>query len=202
MAKPAASSTYTVTGTDAWGCAASDTVRIGVGEALPIKASGDGVPISCDNSLAQLHVTGATSYVWSPGRYLNDSTMAHPVATPPTTMRFSVIGYNESGCSGRDTITVVSLKESTLAMPNIFTPNGDGLNERVFPQAQCDFTFVRWSVYNRWGQRVYTSTNALEGWNGQCNGSPCDVGVYPFVVEGIGGDGRAKQLTGNLTLTR
>ena len=200
MAKPDGPTTYTVTGTDAFGCVNSDTARVNINEALPVKASGDGQPISCDNSLAQLHATGAASYVWSPGQYLNDSTMAHPVATPPQTMQFTVIGSNSAGCTGRDTITVVSLKESTLAIPNIFTPNGDGLNDRVFPKVQCDFHFKQWSIYNRWGQRVYFSTDETKGWDGHFNGGLCDVGVYVFVVEGTGDAGDAKKLTGNITL--
>jgi gliding motility-associated-like protein len=202
MAKPDSMTLYTVTGTDIYGCVNRDTVRVMVNDALPVKASGDGQPISCDNSLAQLHVTGATTYVWSPGQYLNDSTMAHPVATPPATMLFTVIGSNSAGCTGRDTITVVSVKESTLMMPNAFTPNGDGINDRVYPLVYCDFTFRSFSIYNRWGQRVFHGTKLEQGWDGHLNGEPAEVGVYPFYLEGVGADGQTKFLKGNLTLLR
>ena len=78
----------------------------------------------------------------------------------------------------------ISLSESRLAVPNTFTPNGDGVHDvlKVSYESLVKFQAV---VFNRWGQRLYSWTNPDEGWDGDDQ----PVGVYYIVVEAEGGDG-------------
>ena len=65
-------------------------------------------------------------------------------------------------------------------MPNVFTPNGDGVNDLFLPK----FTYVdwaEWTVFSRWGQEVYRSQSITQGWDGRIAGKAAPDGVY-FVV--------------------
>ena len=88
---------------------------------------------------------------------------------------------------------------------NVFSPNGDGLNDLFRITSDCDVYSFDMSIYNRWGQLVNYSRNVAYGWNGFINGEPAAEGVYYFVVEYkdfvvVDAD---RQLTrGSFTLTR
>jgi gliding motility-associated-like protein len=202
VATPTVPTTYIVTGTAAGGCTGIDSVRVTVSGEIKVDAYGDGQPISCNHSLAQLHASGATSYVWHPGQYLNDSTQAHPVATPPKTMLFTVEGRSGDGCVGRDTIRVLVEPGATLYIPNVFTPNGDGLNDVVYPTIYCDFHFDRFAMFNRWGQKLFETKDYTMGWNGRYNGEYCEQGVYTYYISGTTSLGAPVLFKGNVTLLR
>jgi gliding motility-associated-like protein len=78
----------------------------------------------------------------------------------------------------------ITLSESRLAVPNTFTPNGDGVHDmlKVSYESLVKFQAI---IFNRWGQRLYSWTNPDEGWDG----ADQPVGVYYIVVEAKGGDG-------------
>lgn len=80
----------------------------------------------------------------------------------------------------------ITVKECncTLAMPNVFTPNGDGKNDHFRPYAACPSRISNYSlkVFNRWGKQVFESENVKEGWDGLYNDSPAPTDVYVYVV--------------------
>lgn len=91
--------------------------------------------------------------------------------------------YNVSthGCINYDTVNVYM---NEIKTPNAFSPNGDGVNDVFNPISFNDHAeIIDFSVYNRWGDRIFY-TNKLHGaWDGYFNQKPCDVGVYFYVVE-------------------
>ncbi len=105
VATPIGTTTYTVIGTASSGCTDTAFVTVTVNPLPPVNA---GTSLSiCVGSTANLSVTGATSYVWSPGGALNDSTIANPVASPTITTLYTVFGTDVNGCRASDTISVV-----------------------------------------------------------------------------------------------
>lgn len=71
-------------------------------------------------------------------------------------------------------------------MPDAFTPNGDGRNDRFRPRASGDQIFIRhFEVYNRWGQLVWKGygQGAVDGWDGMFGGKPADIGTYFYVID-------------------
>lgn len=74
-----------------------------------------------------------------------------------------------------------------LYMGTAFTPNSDGTNDVFGPVYQCDLTQYTFRIFNRWGNLVYETSDPQSGWDGLCKGSPCQGGVYVWVVsyEGI-----------------
>ncbi len=71
-----------------------------------------------------------------------------------------------------------------IFFPNVFSPNGDGLNDEFFPSIGTSLTFSSYDlkVFNRWGQVVYQSTAFDRGWDGQIRGTASDTGVYVWVL--------------------
>lgn len=70
----------------------------------------------------------------------------------------------------------------TLYMPNAFSPNGDVLNESIGPKAECNFEQYSYSVYNRWGNLIFQSSQPQELWDGKYLGSECPEGVYIYLL--------------------
>lgn len=107
VASPATTTTYTVTVTDASGCASSDSVKVTV-NAFPLPTINAGTSLAiCAGESANLSVTGANTYLWSPGTSLNDPASQTPIASPSGTTLYTVRGTDQNGCYGEDTITVV-----------------------------------------------------------------------------------------------
>ena len=98
-----------------------------------------------------------------------------------------VCAVNNATCTSDSMEVTVAVAESYLAVPNVFTPNGDGKNDefRVAYRSLRDFHI--W-VYNRWGKLVYESTDPAKGWDGNINGRPAAEGAYFYVVRAMGTD--------------
>jgi len=88
-------------------------------------------------------------------------------------------------------------------MPTGFTPNGDGINDLFQPLGAAVFSKdFDMSIWNRWGQEVYRSTDPTKGWDGNFKGQPAITGVYAYVISYKNYYNESKILKGNLTLLR
>ena len=132
---------------------------------------------------------------------------ATTTARPTHTTTFMVEVTDIFGCKMWDTVYVkVTEKycgEPLIFIPNAFTPNGDGKNDKLFVRSEIieSFTF---RIYNRWGELIFETQNIEEGWDGKYNGKNCPPGVYDYYYEGVCvGESHAKYKTkGNITLIR
>ena len=93
----------------------------------------------------------------------------------------------DGDCEKDSTQIDISVPESQLLVPNVFTPNGDGQNDefRVLYRSLREFHI--W-VYNRWGKLVYESTDPAKGWDGTIGGRPAAEGAYYYVIRALGTD--------------
>jgi len=108
-----------------------------------------------------------------------------------------------NGCTASDTITVQ--KDCYMDIPNVFTPNGDGVNDYFFPRQFLTrgVTKFKMSVYNRWGQSIYeTEVPDGRGWDGNFNDKPQPAGVYVYLIDVKFKDGQIEHHQGNVTLLR
>ncbi len=87
-------------------------------------------------------------------------------------------------------------------MPTGFSPDGNDLNETFGPRVGKDVQSFTYYIYDRWGNRVFMSSDVKERWDGKVNGTPANTGVFAFMAEVKYKDGRTEQLNGNLTLMR
>jgi len=107
------------------------------------------------------------------------------------------------GCEASDTLSVSN--SCYLDIPNVFTPNGDGLNDYFLPRnllAKGLATF-KMDIYNRWGELIFETTNTDgRGWDGRFNNTPQPEGVFVYVIDATFIDGEKEHHTGNVTLLR
>jgi gliding motility-associated-like protein len=134
----------------------------------------------------QLSVTGGgSSFTWTPPTWLSDPTIANPVATPGDKVTYKVVVRNDAGCSDSDYVQIKVMPFPGIYMPTGFTPNNDGLNDDIKPTFTKEFTLDEFSIYNRWGQKVFSTSQRNVGWNGQLAGLKQDAGVYVWVINAL-----------------
>lgn len=93
---------------------------------------------------------------------------------------------SNSLCSHSDSM-IVNVSESFIQSPNVFTPNGDGMNDQFRVAYKSITSFQCW-VYNRWGRQVYMWTDPAKGWDGKINGKDAVPGPYFYVIKAKGSD--------------
>ena len=103
------------------------------------------------------------------------------------------------------TATTINMEvESTnclVSMPNVFTPDGDGLNDFFAPVSDGFVEILQFKIFNRWGNVVFDKNNQ-EGWDGTNDGKSVPSDVYVYTIELINGDGSRELLSGDVTLVR
>jgi gliding motility-associated-like protein len=114
-------------------------------------------------------------------------------------------------CSSTATTTIIVVDsegpdpvdgESSIEVPNVFTPNGDGRND-VLELSVFNITSVEMGLYNRWGQRIYLIEFPRQVWDGRSfSGESATEGTYFFELKALGGDGVQHELRGSVTLIR
>ncbi len=93
-------------------------------------------------------------------------------------------------CHSDTTEINISISTSQLLVPNVFTPNGDGVNDEFRVAYRSIIEFDCW-VYNRWGHLVYHWTDPAKGWDGTINGRPAAEGAYYYIIRAKGADAEA-----------
>ncbi len=132
---------------------------------------------------------------WNTG----DSTASVNVTLPGN--YYATVRIN--GCELTDTILVKS--DCYMNVPNVFTPNGDGINDYFFPRQLLTSSLVtfKMDIYNRWGQLIFETTRTDgRGWDGNLNDIQQPEGVYIYIIEATFKDGEKEKHQGNITLLR
>lgn len=109
------------------------------------------------------------TYEWSPAYGLSNATVRNPVVQADRDITYTLKVENPGGCSDIDTVRFRYMKGPEIYVATAFTPNEDGLNDvlNFFPVGMESFVFT---VYNRWGQIVFTSSDINKGWDGKVKG--------------------------------
>lgn len=170
---------------------AGNDTSVMVGQAVPLDA-------------VDVGRVGFNAYAWTPS-----SGLSNPFAADPTAS-FSAIGeYTYAvtatapdGCTAADSITIKVYALADIFVPSAFTPNHDGHNDvlRALPVSMRDFKYL--SVFNRWGQQVFTTTNPGIGWDGTFNGQEMPTGTYVWMAGGVDYMGRVVERKGVVVLVR
>lgn len=156
-------------------------VSINPGPDVSAQKSND---IDCSNITSNLTATGAAQYSWTPTAGLDDPRKPNPVASINATTTFTVTGTNDFGCTGTDTVTVKvsNAGRPIFEVPNAFTPNGDRINNCFGIRRWAQVNQLEFTIYNRWGQKVFSTNDPGKCWDGTLNGKPQDSGGYVYVI--------------------
>ena len=123
---------------------------------------------------------------------------------PTQSQTVYVEGTNSTGCMVRDSvfIDVLGCDGKTIYMPNTFTPNGDGLNDKFFIRTATLSSIKYFRIFDEWGNMVFETNHLEEGWDGSINGKAAAQAVYVYVLEGKCQNGYDVIKTGNVTAIR
>lgn len=196
---------YTVTITDAKGCSVETGGDILISYQLGVHAAASAV-VTTGNPV-QLSVTANTDhnnvYTWAPAASVACGTCANTSANPYQTTTFTVYAVDTNGCKAEDTITVQVNSETTIFIPNAFTPNSDGVNDqfKIFGDLSSVY-FMDIAVYDRWGEKVFESNDPNFEWDGTYRGEPAPTGVYVYAATAVFSNGTHKDFKGSVTLLR
>jgi gliding motility-associated-like protein len=119
-------------------------------------------------------------YLWTPATYLSSDTSVSPKTIPDDDITYKLTLTAKGGCSVSDTIFVRVLKGPEV--PNVFSPNGDGINDTWKIKYLDGYVGATIDVYNRYGQLVYKGVGYDVEWDGTYNGHPLPVGTYYYII--------------------
>ena len=184
-----------------------DTIHVNVTAALSINAGRD-TTILMNQPLqlnAKISDGRSVNYIWAPTTGLNNTNIANPIAILDGNLliRYTVTAIDSIGCSATDNLVVTVLKIGPeIYVPTGFTPNADGRNDVLKPTVYGITQQYYFSVFNRWGQRIFFTTVIGKGWDGYWNGVAQPSGAYIFVAEGVDFLGKRITRTGTSVLIR
>ncbi|GAA4313540.1 hypothetical protein GCM10023143_23870 [Compostibacter hankyongensis] len=153
-------------------------------------------------------VDGNLSYRWDfgDGGTSTDKDAQH-LYTQTGSYKAVLYAYNRAGCMDTAMQVVNETIIPAMDMPKAFTPNNDGVNDRIAPRA-FGVIKVDFRIYNRWGQLVFRSEDPgvtydfNKGWDGRFNGKPQEMDVYTYILNVEFNDGNKATKQGSITLIR
>ncbi|MEP6673760.1 MAG: gliding motility-associated C-terminal domain-containing protein [Ferruginibacter sp.] len=145
--------------------------------------------VNCILSTTKLNAYGASTYVWSPTTSLSDAFISNPIASPDKTTLYKVTGTAANGCTAQGSIEVKLLignLQDGYLVPNSFTPNNDGLNDCFGVPYWGAVTNFKMTVFSRWGEILFESSNSNNCWDGTYKGKRQDQGAYIYQITADG----------------
>lgn len=198
---------YSVKLTSSKGCDSTVFLTLHVNNVPVINATTD-KPIVLPGEEVQLDVTasGSYSYNWTPAGAVSNPLITNPTAIVNTPTWFVVRASDiATECASVDSVFVdveiLPCVKENIFIPNAFTPNGDGINDIFLPRSTILVT-MQLEVYDRWGNKVFQSSDPTVGWDGTYKGMPAQTDAYGYHFTGSCTDGGNIKLKGNVTLLR
>lgn len=142
-------------------------------------------------------------FVWNFGNGKTSTSSYERVDfTEPGYYQVSLTAKTENGCEGTIKKTILIVPPFDAYVPTSFTPNGDGKND-YFGMEGVEFVgSFKMYVFNRWGQKIHTSTSIDKQWDGRFNGKPMPPGMYTYSIAITDAEGRPYEINGTIQLIR
>jgi gliding motility-associated-like protein len=180
--------------------ATSNTITMDI-KPIPIVVltASDTVIARGDTSKLNAVITGGySSFAWIPTTGLSDPSITNPVASPLITTSYQINVTDTDGCITTDSILIQVYDK--IFIPNAFTPDGR-FNKYFRVPPTISFNLTDFSIYNRWGTKIFETSDITNGWDGTFQGNKCDMGTYVYII--TGSDARGKVcVKGSVTLIR
>ncbi|MBA3663588.1 MAG: gliding motility-associated C-terminal domain-containing protein [Bacteroidetes bacterium] len=198
-ASPTVSSVYTVQSSFNGNCATSNTVYIKVNP-TPVVYAGRDTTFNLDD-YKFIKATGTGTLNWIEGNNIWCRICPETQIMADRTNCYVVLAENEFGCKKTDEVCVEITVDFDVYVPNAITPNGDGLND-IFYVYGHGITNVHVTIFDRWGEKLFSSADQTVGWPGTYKGTDCKSDVYVYKLDYKGLDGKIYHKTGHVTLNR
>ncbi|NNC96367.1 MAG: PKD domain-containing protein [Chitinophagales bacterium] len=168
------------------GCSStSDSIFIQVQSEVEVNAFGDTV-ISV-GGVATIFAEAnqeVAYYSWTPVEFLSCSDCNISQATPVNATSYIVQVEDTLGCGlALDTVRILLADNVKIELPDAFSPNNDEVNDVIYPKYRGVEQLLEFSVYNRYGERVFTTDNLKKGWDGRYEGNIQNLDTYFYVIK-------------------
>lgn len=189
-----APASYTIIVTDSVGCRFEDAIDVEEID-VPDLDLGPNADICPDEVITLDPGAGFDSYLWSTG--------ANTQSIDIDAAGVYIVTATFQGCVREDNVAIGDLCPGRVFIPNVFTPNGDNLND-FFEVTYVNLDELTVQVYDRWGKMMFESGNKDFRWDGTYNGNPVPEGVYYYHMTYVlsGTEGIEEQEKGSVTLIR
>ncbi|MCE7059545.1 gliding motility-associated C-terminal domain-containing protein [Dyadobacter sp. CY343] len=206
VAAPAETTQYVVTAIKG-SCSKSDTVTVAVAPKVQVNVTPDAVveynvPFQLTASSPQVMDLNGAVFAWAPPEGLNNPASQSPIAIVREDRSYSVELTAPNGCTGSATVNLSVKKTENISIPGVFTPNGDGKNEVLFPVLFEMATVKYFKIYNRWGEVVFYTDQINNGWDGRYKGANPVNGTYVWEIEGTSLKGKVITRKGSVLLIK
>jgi|GEM_PF-558607 len=207
VASPEITTNYSVLYVNEDGCEDTTNFLVEVGGFAAAPQATTSKEEICLLESVDLNVTNTSgdNYIWTPANSLDDPTLTDPTATPEITTLYQVTITDDLGCSAESSVEVIVIlptcTEDDVFLPNMFTPNADMLNDTF--KAESNFIeSMTLTVYNRWGEEMFSTTDKDIGWDGTYQGAELAPDVYGYYFTAVCVNGFTYQKQGNVTLLK
>ncbi|MES2328656.1 MAG: PKD domain-containing protein [Bacteroidota bacterium] len=167
------------------------------------------VPTGTQLTLKNTLTNGPASiWEWTPNADLSCKSCDLPIANIKNNITYIVKATTSHGCSATDTLAIKVFCEGTqVYIPNVFTPDGDGLNDILMVRAKGIRTVKSFRIFNRWGEVVFERSNFVpneksNGWDGSVRGKKATPDVYVYTCEVVCENDISYTYKGNITLVK
>jgi len=203
VVSPEVPTTYTLNVVDSCGVIVTKTIKVDV---LDVKAFFDTQYLNNNTiQFTDLSYENIIKWDWDFGDGIGTSELQNPLYAYTDTGTFIVklIVENEAGCVASISNPIKSYPPFSLYIPNAFTPNGDGLNDR-FKAIGEGFVTYQMDIFNRWGEVIYTTDSYRRPWggDGRDNLEEFPSGVYVYKIKVGLPTGDIKEFIGRITLVQ
>lgn len=198
--------TYSVTGTNGCGTgdASAEVIEVDLNASFNADVLQGETPLTVVFSNTSTPQNGAFSWIFGDGGTSSSISPIHTFIEPGTFL--VVLTVTDQGCTSTSTTTILATSTSgipsTVSVPNVFTPNGDGINDQL-QMLTINIASVTMRIFNRYGQEIALLERPRQMWDGRTfAGEVASDGTYFYIVEALGIDGVEHDLTGHITLLR
>lgn len=119
----------------------------------------------------------------------------------PGTYTITLVVSNQGGCTDSYTMTICILEPTEIFVPDIFSPNGDGQNDVLFVRGM-GIKELKFILYDRWGEKLFETSDINTGWDGTFRGKPVDPAVYVYYMDALLNTEKRVIQKGDITLIR
>lgn len=200
---PDSSLNFTITGIDTNDCLFAAQSFINVQQIPRLSISSDTSLIIGERIRLEASSDQFVTYQWSPAIQMDCPECPSPEVQPLDSTTYCVIISDENKCfEVEKCVTILIEKKYSLSLPESFSPNGDGVNDRIYVRGWGLKELQEWKIFNRWGELVYESADLEEGWDGTHKGQPQNMDTYAYLVKALSFEDEELILEGFITLIR
>ncbi|CAN5769696.1 hypothetical protein BH10BAC2_BH10BAC2_31360 [soil metagenome] len=183
IAAPLDSTNYKLVITNSYGCKDSAFLQIDVYRKPVVNAGPDKIILVGDTTSLSAVLRGtALDYSWTPSQFMSNNRLVNPLVYPNVSTSYTLSANSTVGCGFASDEVLVKVY-TNIAIPNAFTPNGDGRNDVFRVVALDSYKLTGLIIYNRWGQLLFRAVDSYRGWDGTVNGIPQPQGSYVYHLE-------------------